>query len=149
MTAETLGSAAWRAKNVAVLAVGMLAVGCQATKDFLGSMEKPSARVQSVTLKALDLQGATLQFDVDVSNPYSVPLPVAGLDVALASRGSGFFNAESKDSGTIEAKASRTFPVSAKISFVELLGALKGVRPGGCGFRSKSTANCRCRRRPT
>jgi LEA14-like dessication related protein len=123
--------AASKALRVACLsAVGFAAAGCETAKRYLESSEKPTATITSVALKDLDLQGVTLAFDVEVQNPYSVPLPIAALDVALASKGANFLKAESSEQGTAPAKGTKTLPVVAKVGFASLLSVLSGVKPG-------------------
>lgn len=104
--------------------------GCETAKRLWEQSDKPTASIVGVSLKDLTLEGLTLAFDVEVGNPYAAPLPVAGLDLALASRGASFLNAQSQDQGTIPAQGSRVLPMTAKVGFSSLLAALSGVKPG-------------------
>ena len=114
---------------VAVLLLSSLS-GCETAKQLWESADKPTAAIKGVKLTDLSLDGLTLAFDVEVGNPYAAPLPVAGLDLALSSRGAGFLQAQSADQGTIPAKGSRVLPMTAKVGFSSLQSALSGVRPG-------------------
>ncbi len=114
----------------ALLTFAVLGTACESAREMLANAPKPTAEIIGVAFKDIDLSGLTLAFDVEVSNPYSVALPVAAMDLALASRGSQFLKADSPDQGTISANGKRTFPLIAKVSFAGLLSVLQSVRPG-------------------
>jgi LEA14-like dessication related protein len=92
--------------------------------------DRPAARIASVRLADLSLQDATLEFDVDVFNPYDVPLPLADLDYALASGGDAFLSGRKAISGTVPARGTRTVSLPATVTFLKVLRAVEGVRPG-------------------
>jgi LEA14-like dessication related protein len=83
-----------------------------------------------VGLQNIGLDSATLRFDVEVKNPYSVPLPLLNLDYALASRGTSFLSGKADLQGTVPARDSKVLPLTAKVVFLDLLKALADVRPG-------------------
>ena len=103
--------------------------GCGALQDLLGS-QRPTARIAGVSLQDIKLDSATLLFDVEVDNPYSVPLPLVNVDYNLASGGAPFLSGKADLQGTVPAKDKKTVSLPAKVPFMELLSALKGVRPG-------------------
>lgn len=115
---------------VVSLFVALVAPGCESAKRLLADAQKPTASVKGVALKGLDLKGATLAFDVEVANPYGVPLPVAALDASLASGGAPFATAASTDQGVVPAGGTRVFPLLTTVSFDALLKAVSGLRPG-------------------
>lgn len=104
--------------------------GCQAVQNTLAGMDKPTARVTGVQFADLSLQSIGLVFDVEVQNPYSVGLPLLGMDVALSSKGQQFLSGASEVSGVVPAKGLRTIPVRTSVTFAGLLGVLKAVKPG-------------------
>lgn len=104
--------------------------GCTALQALLGESDKPNVTLAGARLEGLSPTSATLLFDVNIANPYTVDLPLARLDYALASRGKEFLVGKAEATGTVPAKGSRTIPVPAKITFTELLSALDGVKPG-------------------
>ena len=103
---------------------------CQQLGDVLNSMDKPSVRVANVALSDLSLSAVTLEIDLEVSNPYSVALPLLGVDYALASRGTRFLSGEGTKGGTIPAGGKGIYPVTTRIPFADLLSGLKSVKPG-------------------
>jgi LEA14-like dessication related protein len=115
---------------VFIVALSFAAAGCESVREVFDGIEKPTANVENVSLRALDLDGLTLAFDVGIHNPYTVDLPVAQLDLALASGGAQFFSGQSAQQGTVPAKGRRTFPAVARITFASLLSTLRNVRPG-------------------
>jgi len=107
---------------VAALALCILAcsTGCS----------QPTAKIVGVKLQDADLTSATLLFDVKVDNPNSLALPISNLDYALTSKGQQFLTGKAPLQGSIPAKGSKILALPIKISFVELIKAVKGIRPG-------------------
>ena len=103
--------------------------GCAAIQDAL-NLRRPSARLAGVGLRELGLDSATLLFDVEVENPYSVPLPLVNLDYGLSTDGKPFVSGSADIQGTVPAKSKKSVPLPAKVVFLEVLKALEGVRPG-------------------
>jgi len=87
-------------------------------------------RVTNVALSDLSLKAVTLAIDLEVSNPYTVPLPLLGVDYSLASRGTQFLSGEGTAGGTIPAGGKGTYPVTTRIPFADLLSVLSSVKPG-------------------
>jgi len=121
----------WKACLLVTAAAGILAgalSGC-GVLDAL-NLQRPSAKVAGVSLRELGLQAATLQFDIDVGNPYAVPLPLANIDYGLASQGQVFLSGKADLQGTIPAKGHKTISVPARVNYAELLKTIQGIRPG-------------------
>jgi len=112
-----------------LLASAAMLGGCGVVGDLL-DLQKPTARVTGVSLRDVRLDAATLLFDVEVSNPYSVALPLVNVDYALASKGASFLSGKADVQGTIPARSSRTVSLPARVTYRELLSSLQGVRPG-------------------
>ena len=110
---------------VAPLLVSSLA-GCSA----LDMLAKPSAHITGVKFGDIGLKAATLVFDVDVSNPYSVVLPLMNIDYGLASGATPFLSGKADLQGTVPARGSKTVSLPVQIAYAGLLDVLKGVRPG-------------------
>lgn len=108
-----------------VTALGLLTVpgGC-------GLTEKPTAHVTGVKLQNVSLRNATMRFDVEVANPYAVALPMSNVDYALASQGQQFLSGKADVQGEVPAKGSKVLGVPVRISYVELINAVRGARPG-------------------
>ena len=104
--------------------------GCKAVKDMLAGMDKPTASIVSARLAGLSLDGVTIVMDVDVNNPYTVPLPLVNLDYALASGGAEFLKGAADVQGSVPAKGIRRLEVPATVKFAGLLSTVKGVKLG-------------------
>lgn len=102
--------------------------GCQSLKAMLDA--SPSASVKGVKFADLSPEGMKLLFDVEVINPYEVPLPLTNMGYSLASGAQPFLTGKADVAGTIPAKGSKRLTVPATVNFAQLLSALSGVRPG-------------------
>ena len=119
-----------RVRGAIVLVALLLAAvsGCAAL-DALG-LQKPGANIVGVGFQDIGLEAATLLFDVEISNPYAVPLPLVNVDYGLASRGTNFFTGKADLQGTVPALGKKTVSLPARITYMDLLFALKDIRPG-------------------
>ncbi len=108
-----------------ILAGSLSSVGC-------GLLEtRPSAEVVGVSLTDVSLTDATLAFDVEITNPYDVPLPMVNVDYALARQGGDpFLRGEAPLQGTVPAGASKVVQVPARVNFGDAIAAMSGVRLG-------------------
>jgi len=104
--------------------------GCAALEQVLSGVDKPTARVVGASVAGLSLEHADLMFDVEVSNPYGVALPLTDVSYALDSRGSGFASGQAASAGSIPAKGRKTVTLPVRVGFAETLKVLRGVRPG-------------------
>ncbi len=114
---------------MSIAAISLLA-GCQALHGYLDGMAKPSAHVVGVRLADLNLDSASLIFDVSVDNPYDVALPLTNVDYSLASGGKPFLTGQAPVQGSVPAKGSMTVSLPARLQFAQLLTALQDVKPG-------------------
>ena len=96
-----------------------------------GMLQKPSAHITGVKVQDVKLTSATMLFDVKVDNPYTVPLPMSNVDYALSSQGQRFLTGKADVQGAVPARGSKVLGVPVRISYVELINAVKGARPGG------------------
>jgi LEA14-like dessication related protein len=115
---------------IAVVTVAAVLAGCQALQQLAAGIDKPTARLAGVGIDDLGPSAVTLRFDVDVTNPYAVDLPLVGLDYSLASGGKTFLTGKAEPGADIPARGHRTIAVPARISIPGLLGLLAGVKPG-------------------
>ncbi len=106
--------------------------GCETIDELVNTRTlRPDATLRAVRLTNLALDRAALDFDLEVRNPYDVPLPVADIEYGLASTGRSFLSGAADIDGLIPARGTRTFTLPAEVDFAELLTALRDVRPGG------------------
>ncbi len=106
----------------------LLLAGCAA----LGKVVLyPSAKVKDVGVEGISLTGLTLRFDVEVENPYSVGLPMVGLDYVLSTDGKKFLSGTLGLDETIPAGEKRVVAMPVKVPFVEVYEVASGVEAGG------------------
>jgi LEA14-like dessication related protein len=111
-------------------ALVLAAAGCSVLEGLGRSIEKPSARIAGARFGDLSLDAVTLLLDVEVGNPYAVPLPLVKLDYGLSSGGKGILSGSAEPGGSVPARGSRVVPLPVRIGFPGLLAALGDVKPG-------------------
>ena len=104
--------------------------GCQEAANLLAGIEKPGVSVAGVRFTGITLEHLDLNVDLEVSNPYTVDLPVAALDYDLGSRGKSFLSGRSDSTASIPAKGNAVYPFAVRVPFQGLLNVLTTVKPG-------------------
>jgi LEA14-like dessication related protein len=110
-------------------------VGCKGAESFLGGSSTPTAKLAGAKLRNVTLDAANLVFDVDVSNPYAVPLPLTNLDYALSTGSGGgggnpFASGSSASQGEVPARGTKRISLPMTARFADLLRVAEGVKPG-------------------
>ena len=103
--------------------------GCETMNNLL-NLQKPTAKMKGLKFENVKMNSATLLFDVEVNNPYSVALPLTNIDYGLSSGTEPLINGEAELQTTIPAKSKKTVSLPANINYLDMLKALKGIRPG-------------------
>jgi len=103
---------------------------CEVLQELTKSLTKPSASIAGVHFEDLDMEAISLLFDVDVSNPYQVAIPVLGLNYDISSGDRGILSGALEPSESIPAGGSSRLAVPARIKFSDVLSVLSGVKPG-------------------
>ena len=109
----------------------LLLSGCSVLNEL--AVPKPSLALKDVKFGSIDLKNATLLFDVEVSNPYSVALPLLNMDYALSTRQNPLFKGQADVATTIPAKEKKVVSLPVTLGYTDVLNAfksLKDVRPG-------------------
>jgi LEA14-like dessication related protein len=122
-----LGSFA--ASIIAFIAATMVA-GCSSIDEVIESAPKPSARVLGAGVRNLSLQSLDLVFDVEVSNPYGVSLPLVDLTYTLASSETRLLSGSIKPSGSVPANGTSVVQLPARLDLAAVLKTLPRVKPG-------------------
>lgn len=113
--ATVLGDAA---RLVALpLVIALLCSGCATLRR---AVVYPTARVESVELAHVGLDAATIEFTLGVDNPYSVSLPVAGLDFALSVEEHEFLEGSADLDRVIPAHETGRLNVPVRVPFVKI-----------------------------
>jgi LEA14-like dessication related protein len=116
------------ANLLALLAV--LIPGCETIQTAVETAPKPSARVVGANLRDLTLEKVDFVFDVEVSNPYAVGLPLAGLSYSISSGGRTVVQGSAQPRESVPARRSQVIALPASLQFASLARTLGGVRPG-------------------
>jgi len=103
--------------------------GCETMQEAL-NLKKPTARLTGLKFEEATLDSATLLFDVEIDNHYPAVLPLTNFDYNLSSGADKFLSGSAKSQTTVPPKSSKTISLPAKINYIEMLKALKGIRPG-------------------
>lgn len=114
----------------AVVLAGLSSAGCSAVERIINRAEKPTARVVGGSLSSLSLDGAEVTLDVEVTNPYDVPLPLTAIDLALVSRASTLITGRLDEPATIPANRSESLKVPIGVTFAQVMQVLSDVQPG-------------------
>ena len=109
--------------------VSVFFIGCETMNQVL-NLQKPTARMTGLKFQDVKLNSATLLFDVEVDNPYPVALPLMNLDYGLSSGAEPFLTGSADLQTTVPAKSKKTVSLPANINYLDMLRALKGIRPG-------------------
>ena len=117
-------------KTWLILFAVCLQVGCGAVQGIVDKMPKPRGTVKKAQLVDLSLQSVTVDFDIDVYNPYLVPLPLIDVSYSLASGDAPIVSGKADLSGVVPARGSKVITVPATVTFKQLLDTVKTMRPG-------------------
>ena len=90
----------------------------------------PTARIESVKLANVGFDAATIEFTLGVDNPYSVSLPVAGLDFALSVKEHEFLEGSADLDRVIPAHETGRLSVPVRVPFVELYEVASDLQLG-------------------
>lgn len=103
--------------------------GCETMQEAL-NLKKPTARLTGLKFEEVKLDSAMLLFDVEIDNHYPVALPLTNFDYSISTGANKFLSGSAKSQTTVPAKNKKTVSLPAKINYIEMLKALKGIRPG-------------------
>ncbi|HGY92102.1 MAG TPA: hypothetical protein ENK43_13105 [Planctomycetes bacterium] len=115
--------------TLTIVAILAFLTSCSTLNKMMDG-DRPTAAVKGVSLEGLSLDGADLVFDVEIGNPYDVPLPLLGIDYELAHATKKFLSGRSDEGGTIPARRSRVIPLKTHVQFASLVALASDVKPG-------------------
>src|SRR5678815_993261 len=110
-----------------VLTFCVVAPGCSS----LANLQRPSASVTGMNLGDANERGFTMNFDVDLSNPNSVALPLAAADYKLGLGGVSVLDGKAKPAGSIPANGRRSVTLPVSVTYENLLSAEQAIRASG------------------
>ncbi|MCA9321398.1 MAG: LEA type 2 family protein [Planctomycetes bacterium] len=116
-------------RQATTLVLALFLLSCSTLDSMLGD-NRPTASIVGTSLQGLTLQGVDLLFDVELSNPYAVALPLLGMDYKLSHGTTTFLSGQGAEMGSVPANGKKVIPLRAKLDFLPALNLLQGVRPG-------------------
>jgi LEA14-like dessication related protein len=111
------------------ISLALICAGCKTMQETL-SLKRPTARLTGLKFEDVKLDSATLLFDVEIDNHYPVALPLTNFDYTLSSRGEKFLLGSVNSQAIVPAESKKTIALPAKINYVQMLKALRGIKPG-------------------
>jgi len=91
-------------------------------------MAKPEVKRVQPKIKGIDLDGVSMQFDLDVSNPYPIPLRSDGLSYRLAVSGTELLDSKTTDPINVPAGQTSNVSLPVRVSYGKLWSAVKGLK---------------------
>src|SRR4051812_8405649 len=110
----------------AMVLLGLFGTGCAA----LG-VQKPSASVRSAAIQNVTAEGLAVNFDLDVSNPNAIAIPLSKADYKLALGGVQVLDDSAKPEKSIPAKGSVPVTLPVRVNFRQLLQAQQALAKSG------------------
>ncbi len=110
---------------------------CAQLRSILGEAiakaDKPGVSLTGARIANLRADGVALEFDVDVSNPYKVALPLSNIRYGLNvgdTEGEPLFKGNIASQGAIPAGGKKSYTVPVDVGFAQLLAAVSSIKPG-------------------
>ncbi|KAJ0668908.1 putative Late embryogenesis abundant protein [Helianthus annuus] len=95
--------------------------------EKIANMEKPEATVKNVDLKGVSTECITYKADVNVSNPYSTPIPICEISYTFKSAGRVIAEGTIPDPGSLKAKSDTMLDVGVKVPHSVLVSLVKDI----------------------
>ncbi|MHC4242260.1 MAG: LEA type 2 family protein [Planctomycetota bacterium] len=102
--------------------------GCE-TNQKVRHLEKPTARIVDLKFQDIQIDYATLLFEIEVDNPYPADLPLVSLSYSLTSGGNTFLTAAPAHSAAIAPNSKELVSLPDEVIYARLLKSLNG-KPG-------------------
>ncbi|KAD3069098.1 hypothetical protein R6Q59_016916 [Mikania micrantha] len=106
---------------------GFLEQAKQVVSDTVASIDKPEATVTEVDLKSVALDSITYNAKVNVSNPYSTPIPIGEVRYVLKSSGSVIATGTIPDPGSLKGNGDTLLDVEIKVPHSILISLVKDI----------------------
>jgi SAM-dependent methyltransferase len=99
------------------------------TNQQLRHFDKPTARIVDIKFQDVQLDYATLLFEIEVDNPYPTDLPLVSINYSLTSGGNTFLTAAPAHTVTIVPNSKELVSLPDEVIYARLLRSLNG-KPG-------------------
>ena len=115
--------------TVCIALLSLMFAGCEEVQKLL-SIQKPTLKMKGLSLQDATVESATLMFDVEIENPYSVSLPLTNLNYNVSTSGNKLFTGSADLQQYIPANSKKIISLPATVNYMEMLTAVKGINPG-------------------
>lgn len=121
----------WRHGLRLVTAAGLLlAAGCQGRlgetlKGLVGSVERPTVKAVRPRITGLDLDSVALAFDIDIDNPYGVPIKSPRFRYGVDIQGEPFLQEQQATGLDLPAKGVGTVTLPVRLTYASLWSAYR------------------------
>ena len=104
-----------RFRNIALSAVALVATGCASTGVII---EKPGVSLRNVEVADIDLDGQTfvLEFDVEIPNPF--PLPISSVSYGVELEGMRLASGQTQCAFTVPAGGDSHFEITVDVDLM-------------------------------
>jgi len=113
-----------------------LFVSC-ATNQQVRQFDKPTARLVDLKFQDVQLDFATLMFEIEVDNPYPEDLPLVGLNYSLTSGANTFLTATDARPVSVPPNSKEIVSLPDKVVYERLLRSLKGKAGSTIPYRAE------------
>ena len=93
-----------------------------------GNVQKPAVRVSSARLAGLSFDQADLIFDIEISNPNSVGVSLAGFDYDLLLNNQSFLKGDQKDKTEIKANDIATLQLPLSLNYANIYQTYQSLK---------------------
>ncbi len=104
--------------------------GCETLRSVLAAAPKPGVSLKNVSVTDIRADSAELLADLEVSNPYAVPLFAESIGFALASGDAPILSGVTDSGFSVPAKSSKSVPVAVRLPYRDAMAAVKDLRLG-------------------
>ena len=102
-------------------------LSCSSMQELLQT-RKPRLSVKDTRLSDMSFESVTLTVDVQVENPNSIGLTMAGFDYDLSISGKTFIQGDQNRSMSIPPQGKSTLPIPVRINFIELYNMIRSLK---------------------
>jgi LEA14-like dessication related protein len=114
------------------LALLLVTMGCATVNEILSrtGIDTPTARVRGVRLTGLSLRSVDLAFDIEVTNPLGVAVPLDRVEYSLAGSGQPILSGAANLDGNVPARGTQVVDLPVRVDYLALVRTGSGFRPG-------------------
>ena len=129
--------------SIILLLISVFLAACSSSGSGIkGVAEPPAVSVRDVNFERFTWQGGEAVFTLEMSNPNAFPLPLTGVDYALALNGVEVGKGSRDQSIQIPPRQSRLVQFPLRLSFVNMASVLPGlIRQGNIQYQLRGAVH--------